>query len=652
MTMKRTATMALLLGLTVAVAGCLQAANDQLQGSTDGATGAPPAGSVGTEALQDGAVTADKIGANCSDGQILKVQTGAWRCAPDETGAGGGGGGDVTGVTAGAGLAGGGDSGDVTLRVDTSSTQARVSGACSSGEAIRVVNEDGTVTCESVGGGGSSSVDAWALGGNSGLDPATDWLGTSDGTPLVIKANGTQVARYEAAEGEPNVILGAEVNSIEGDHQLATIGGGGENKVGGRSATVGGGIGNTADGHQATVGGGAGNVAEGLDATVSGGRENKAISKGATVSGGHKNAAGGLHATVPGGHRNLARDTLSFAAGAGATADHEGAFVWSDSSKTDDHAFVSTGKDQFLVEAHGGVGVGTNAPEAQLHVTDSLDATASSLDAHVAAVENTNTGNGPDVLGLKIGTTGDPGGAANFLSFYDGEDDLLGQVDADGSGGVSYKSASADFAEYLPKAPGASGMEPGDVVGLVDGELRTGTEGASEAFVVSRSPIVLGNTVEDAPEDGGSVLEDHAAVALLGQVETKVAGPVEAGDVLVPSGAGDGAAVAVDEAPEAREHLVLGRALEDKPGDGEGSVNVLVSPPSPVSGTTATTDAGPSGPEGSDDGEAGKGQVSSASAGGSAAGAGMGLAEVVAASLGSSAATLAGGAALLRVRER
>ncbi|MBI5740972.1 MAG: hypothetical protein HZA16_09640 [Nitrospirae bacterium] len=57
-------------------------------------------------------------------------------------------GGDITGVNHGTGLTGGGTSGDVTLQADTTYLQRRLSSSCIVGSSIRVINEDGTVVCE------------------------------------------------------------------------------------------------------------------------------------------------------------------------------------------------------------------------------------------------------------------------------------------------------------------------------------------------------------------------------------------------------------------------------------------------------------------------------------------------------------------------
>jgi hypothetical protein len=119
----------------------------------------------------------------------------------------------------------------------------------------------------------------------------------------------------------------------------------------------------------ATVGGGRANEATRSHATVGGGDGNSAADKGATVGGGIDNRASGEGATVAGGQDNVAMGDHSFAAGRKAEAQRTGSFVWNNSG----NRFVASDENQFLVNALGGVGIGTSSPDAPFHVRGSDD---------------------------------------------------------------------------------------------------------------------------------------------------------------------------------------------------------------------------------------------------------------------------------------
>jgi trimeric autotransporter adhesin len=160
----------------------------------------------------------------------------------------------------------------------------------------------------------------------------------------------------------------------------STIGGGSDNSANGLRSTIGGGISNRALSERSTVGGGALNTASAVTTTISGGRQNMASGASSTVIGGSDNTASGDNSTVGGGFGNCAGGAYSWAAGrrakirpgsssgsvgiacsgvpeSGTTGD-AGTFAWADSQAAD---LASTGDNQFIVRALGGIYLGTTS---------------------------------------------------------------------------------------------------------------------------------------------------------------------------------------------------------------------------------------------------------------------------------------------------
>ncbi|MEI7807688.1 MAG: tail fiber domain-containing protein [Verrucomicrobiota bacterium] len=192
-------------------------------------------------------------------------------------------------------------------------------------------------------------------------------------------------------------IGGGSANQIQSAAYGSTIGGGGNNQIqtNAQDATIAGGNSNLiqATNAYATVGGGAGNQIQplGYGATIAGGYYNEVDynARGAAIGGGYQNQiqtnaqfatiGGGLvntntgdYATIPGGDRNVA-GANSFAAGHRAKANHTGTLVWADATEAD---FASTGNNQFLIRAGGGVGIGKSNPATALDVNGTITATA------------------------------------------------------------------------------------------------------------------------------------------------------------------------------------------------------------------------------------------------------------------------------------
>jgi hypothetical protein len=220
---------------------------------------------------------------------------------------------------------------------------ATISGGGEAGAVNTVTSDHGTV------GGGhsnSASIDSTVAGGanNSASGDTTTIGGGKDNiaTNFLSTIGG---GSSNTASGASSTVGGGVSNMASGD--ASTIGGGFSNTANATRSTVGGGVSNLASASESTVGGGSTNTANGpsgtvaggfsnsssaFSATVGGGGTNIASSNGSTVAGGFNNTASGFGSAIPGGQLNVAAGQFSFAAGRRAKANHNGAFVWGDST--------------------------------------------------------------------------------------------------------------------------------------------------------------------------------------------------------------------------------------------------------------------------------------------------------------------------------
>jgi len=227
-----------------------------------------------------------------------------------------------------------------------------------------------------------------ASGANSAINGGRS--NTASGANAVVAGGFLNVATANNA-----AVLGGSGNDAEGGGSAVT--GGFENRASGSRSVVSGGEFNTAAGENSVVAGGRSGMASGRESTVSGGLINLASASYSVIAGGWQNVASADGSHVGGGFGNTASGRESMAAGgfgncsggwrswtggtrakvrpaansgdaaglgcdgvaiSGDSNGDEGTFMWADDQVAD---FVSTGPDQFLVRAQGGIYLGTNS---------------------------------------------------------------------------------------------------------------------------------------------------------------------------------------------------------------------------------------------------------------------------------------------------
>ncbi len=129
--------------------------------------------------------------------------------------------------------------------------------------------------------------------------------------------------------------------------------------------------------------------------------------------------------------------------------------------------------------------------------------------------------------------------------------------------GIAFESGGADYAEWLPKADLKEGFTYGQVVGVKGGLISKEFTDAGKFMIISQNPTVIGAM----PVEGSERM--YEKIAFMGQVPVRVIGVAKRGDYILPSGNGDGMAIAVPAAKmKARDY---GRIIGISWGEADGS---------------------------------------------------------------------------------
>ena len=432
------------------------------------------------------------------------------------------------------------------------------------GQIVSGTNNTPAGTGSAIGGGSSndaSGAHATIAGGESNLAAGLGSFVGGGGSNLslsdrsVIAGGVGNRAAYRASVG------GGDNNSATGN--LSSIAGGKGNEALRSGTTIGGGQDNTADATHATVSGGrfnsaigdysvvagggdgsaiGGNLASGSGAVVSGGEQNRAVGNSAVVGGGSRNEASGIQSAVgggvdnltqgvasavPGGVQNLAAGDYSLAAGRRARANHDGAFVWGDSTPSN---FSSTAPDQFLVRAGGGVGIGTNDPQEALDVDGRVCSSGAAPGLVCLNPNNSGASAKLDWLNdrarIRIGGSG--AGATNGLDIQTTGDNSLMRILHNGRVGIGTTSPSA-LLHVLGPGPGGVSLLAEKPPGGFAADFR----GTVRYFDGSDVTPTSGSFLQVGPVSQNLAIDDNEIMARDGSGAAKLNLNADGGEVAV-----------------------------------------------------------------------------------------------------------------------
>jgi len=228
----------------------------------------------------------------------------------------------------------------------------------------------------------------WKVDGNSGTTPGVNFLGTTDNQPLELRANNATALKLTPSQWGASVSAGGGGATASGVTAIsmgyATTASGAASVALGDRTTASGwesvalGELTTASGDYATAMGyytkatnvcstaiGSNTVAGGFGSTAMG-RSTKALGSSSVAMGLWSTASGAN--SLAAGYSCTAAGSSSVALGYYAYADHGYSFVWNDGSSGVSGDIHTTGENQFVIGASGGVGIGAAPGDAMLDI--------------------------------------------------------------------------------------------------------------------------------------------------------------------------------------------------------------------------------------------------------------------------------------------
>jgi hypothetical protein len=429
--------------------------------------------------------------------------------------------------------------------LDSSSLQRRVTGSCAAGSAIQLINADGSVVCM------SALSPSWNLTGNAGTTPGTDFLGTTDAQPLIVKTNNAEALRIDAAG---NLGVGTTNPAARIDAHTSVTSGIAVNGVSSTGTAI----------------NGMSNISDGVIGTSTSARGVAGVSTSSIGVLGESDTSDGVSGSSTSGNG---------VSGSSPTAD--GVFGTSGTGNGLDG--LSTSADGVLGTSSTGtgvVGVSTSgrAVSGLSGSGDGVVGNSTSADGVFAVTSHPSGGSTAAAVEADNASTGD-------IFIGEGNGVRVARIDGSGKGYFDggTQNSGADYAESMKASVSAKTLAPGDVLAIDPqngNEVRLSDHPDSQLVVgvYSTKPSVLavGN------HSIGDSLAGNVPVGMLGIIPTNVSaenGPVKPGDLLttaaIPGYAMKAKPVVIGGVSIYPTGAILGKALQPLDAS-RGVIDVLV----------------------------------------------------------------------------